>query len=274
MMYPQLSFDFDETAYPRFDKLLGNANAELIYILQQEHDQFLYLWGEQGSGKSHILQAWVGQAAHAGHSALYIDVGKTPLHDTAAELLALYAKREATAGITIAHDPAAQAALAAEFPFATTPDQQTAIDAVLADLARPQPMDRIICGDVGFGKTEVAVRAIHAAASAGYQVALIAPTTLLAEQHYHNLQDRFATHPLTIDSLSRFKSAADAKRARRRCSAPSSCRRYDGVSSRKSHRCARSCAASAWASRCVAASTMLTSWPSSSRKQSRPRTAS
>ena len=85
MMYPQLSFDFDETAYPRFDKLLGNANAELIYILQQEHDQFLYLWGEQGSGKSHILQAWVGQAAHAGHSALYIDVGKTPLHDTAAE---------------------------------------------------------------------------------------------------------------------------------------------------------------------------------------------
>ena len=74
-------------------------------------------------------------------------------------------------------------------------------------------MDRIICGDVGFGKTEVAVRAIHAAASAGYQVALIAPTTLLAEQHYHNLQDRFANHPLTIDSLSRFKSAADAKRA-------------------------------------------------------------
>ena len=85
MMYPQLSFDFDETAYPRFDKLLGNANAELIYILQQDHDQFLYLWGEQGSGKSHILQAWVGQAAHAEHSALYIDVGKTSLHDTAAE---------------------------------------------------------------------------------------------------------------------------------------------------------------------------------------------
>ena len=135
------------------------------------------------------------------------------LHDTAAELLALYAKREATAGITIAHDPAAQAALAAEFPFTTTADQQAAIDAVLADLARPQPMDRIICGDVGFGKTEVAVRAIHAAASAGYQIALIAPTTLLAEQHYHNLQDRFANHPLTIDSLSRFKSAADAKRA-------------------------------------------------------------
>ena len=138
---------------------------------------------------------------------------RASLHDTAAELLVLYAKREATAGITIAHDPAAQAALAAEFPFATTPDQQAAIDAVLADLARPQPMDRIICGDVGFGKTEVAVRAIHAAASAGYQVALIAPTTLLAEQHYHNLQDRFANHPLTIDSLSRFKSAADAKRA-------------------------------------------------------------
>ena len=68
----QLTFDFDEPAYPQFDKLLGTANAELIYYLQQEHDQFLYIWGEQGSGKSHILQAWVGQALHAGHHAVYI----------------------------------------------------------------------------------------------------------------------------------------------------------------------------------------------------------
>ena len=135
------------------------------------------------------------------------------LHDTAAELLALYAKREATSGITIPHDPAAQAALAAEFPYTATPDQQHAIDAVLADLAKTQPMDRIICGDVGFGKTEVAVRAIHAVASAGYQTALIAPTTLLAEQHYHNLQDRFTNHPITIDNISRFKSATEAKKA-------------------------------------------------------------
>ncbi len=81
----QLTFDFDEPAYPQFDKLLGTANAELIYYLQQEHDQFLYIWGEQGSGKSHILQAWVGQALHAGHHAVYIDVGNTPLTDAAVE---------------------------------------------------------------------------------------------------------------------------------------------------------------------------------------------
>lgn len=80
-MNHQFAFDFDEPAYPRFDKLLGTANAELIYILQQEHDQFLYIWGEQGSGKSHILQAWVGQAIQAGHRALYVDVGNTILTD-------------------------------------------------------------------------------------------------------------------------------------------------------------------------------------------------
>lgn len=81
----QLSFDFGEPAYPRFDKLLGTANAELVYILQQEHDQFVYLWGAQGSGKSHILQAWVGQALQAGQHAIYIDAGSTPLTDAADE---------------------------------------------------------------------------------------------------------------------------------------------------------------------------------------------
>ena len=81
----QTAFDFNDPAYPRFDKLLGTANAELIYILQQEHDQFLYIWGEQGSGKSHILQAWVGQALQKQQTAVYIDAGTTPLADTAAQ---------------------------------------------------------------------------------------------------------------------------------------------------------------------------------------------
>lgn len=76
---PQLSLDFDEPRYPRFDELLGNANAELIYFLQQAHDQFIYIWGEKGAGKSHILQAWIGQALQAGHRAVYIDAGKTSL---------------------------------------------------------------------------------------------------------------------------------------------------------------------------------------------------
>jgi len=81
----QTAFDFNDPAYPRFDKMLGNANAELIYILQQEHDQFLYIWGEQGSGKSHILQAWVGQALQNRQTAVYIDAGTTPLTDSAVQ---------------------------------------------------------------------------------------------------------------------------------------------------------------------------------------------
>lgn len=81
----QTAFDFNDPAYPRFDKLLGTANAELIYILQQEHDQFLYIWGEQGSGKSHILQAWVGQALQNWQTAVYIDAGTTPLTDSAVQ---------------------------------------------------------------------------------------------------------------------------------------------------------------------------------------------
>ncbi|UOP04291.1 HdaA/DnaA family protein [Conchiformibius kuhniae] len=78
----QLSLDFAEPIYPRFDKLLGTANAELIYILQQEYDQFIYLWGERGSGKSHILQAWVGQALQNGHEAVYIDAAAYTLTES------------------------------------------------------------------------------------------------------------------------------------------------------------------------------------------------
>ena len=95
---------------------------------------------------------------------------------------------------------------AATFPFEETPDQHAAIEAVLRDLASSQPMDRVVCGDVGFGKTEVAVRAAFAAASAGKQVAVLVPTTLLAEQHYRNFRDRFADWPLRVEVLSRFKT--------------------------------------------------------------------
>lgn len=79
----QLSLDFfEESRYPRFDELLGHANAELIYFLQQAHDQFIYIWGEKGAGKSHILQAWVGQAMQAGHRAVYLDATKTSLSNS------------------------------------------------------------------------------------------------------------------------------------------------------------------------------------------------
>lgn len=81
----QNSFDFDDHAYPRFDKLLGQANAELIFMLQQEHDPFLFIWGNQGSGKSHILQAWVGHCTTAGKRAVYVDAAKDYLSDSLAQ---------------------------------------------------------------------------------------------------------------------------------------------------------------------------------------------
>ena len=128
------------------------------------------------------------------------------VRDVAAELLAIYAQREARQGTAMAvdHDLAAQ--FGAAFPFEETPDQSTAIEAVIGDLAAPRPMDRVVCGDVGFGKTEVALRAAFVAATAGKQVAVLAPTTLLAQQHYQNFRDRYADWPIRVEVLSRFKS--------------------------------------------------------------------
>jgi transcription-repair coupling factor (superfamily II helicase) len=102
------------------------------------------------------------------------------------------------------------------FPFEETPDQLYAIDAVLNDLAAPRAMDRVICGDVGFGKTEVALRAAFAAATAGKQVAILVPTTLLAQQHYRNFADRFADWPVRVDVLSRFRSSKEVNEVLKR----------------------------------------------------------
>jgi transcription-repair coupling factor (superfamily II helicase) len=128
------------------------------------------------------------------------------VRDVAAELLEIQAKRQARAGLAIDVDRAIYEPFAATFPFEETPDQHAAIEAVLHDLQSSQPMDRVVCGDVGFGKTEVAVRAAFAAAIAGKQVAVLVPTTLLAEQHYRNFRDRFADWPLRVEVLSRFKT--------------------------------------------------------------------
>nr|KAJ9619061.1 hypothetical protein H2204_012872 [Knufia peltigerae] len=133
------------------------------------------------------------------------------VRDVAAELLEIQARRQARAGLALQVDRAMYEPFAAGFPFEETPDQLAAIDATLRDLASSQPMDRVVCGDVGFGKTEVAVRAAFAAASAGKQVAVLVPTTLLAEQHYRNFRDRFADYPMKVEVLSRFKSAKEIK---------------------------------------------------------------
>ena len=126
------------------------------------------------------------------------------IRDVAAELLDLYARRAARVGTAMEPVEEELNQFAGAFPFEETEDQGTAIEAVLEDLAAPKPMDRVVCGDVGFGKTEVAMRAAFAAASAGKQVAMLVPTTLLANQHHQNFRDRFADWPIRIEALSRF----------------------------------------------------------------------
>ena len=133
------------------------------------------------------------------------------VRDVAAELLEIQARRSARVGRALHADRLMVEQFASAFPFEETPDQLTAIDAVVRDLGREQPMDRVVCGDVGFGKTEVAVRAAFVAALAGKQVAVLVPTTLLAQQHYQNFRDRFADWPVRVDVLSRFKSAKENK---------------------------------------------------------------
>ena len=138
------------------------------------------------------------------------------VRDVAAELLAIYAQREARGGESMPIDRQLVEEFGSTFPFEETPDQESAIEAVLGDLAAPRAMDRVICGDVGFGKTEVALRAAFATATAGKQVAVLVPTTLLAQQHYRNFADRFADWPVRVDVLSRFKSGKEVGEALKR----------------------------------------------------------
>ncbi len=135
------------------------------------------------------------------------------VRDVAAELLEIQARRHARQGMSLPIDRSLYEPFAATFPFEETPDQFNAIEAVIADMDKATPMDRVVCGDVGFGKTEVAVRAAFVAATAGKQVAILVPTTLLAEQHYRNFRDRYADWPLRVEVLSRFKSAKEIKAA-------------------------------------------------------------
>ncbi|MDO4231556.1 MAG: transcription-repair coupling factor [Lautropia sp.] len=131
--------------------------------------------------------------------------------DTAAELLDLYARRAAREGHAFPFDPASYAAFAEGFGFEETPDQLAAIHAVIHDLTAAKPMDRLVCGDVGFGKTEVALRAAYVAAATGRQVAVLTPTTLLAEQHFQTFNDRFSGFPINVAELSRFGTAKSTR---------------------------------------------------------------
>jgi transcription-repair coupling factor (superfamily II helicase) len=132
--------------------------------------------------------------------------------DLARELLALYAAREVLSGHAFSPDSPWQLELEASFPYVETPDQLLAIRQVKQDMEQPRPMDRLVCGDVGYGKTEVAIRAAFKAVLDGMQVAMLVPTTVLAQQHFQTLSERLAAFPLRVEMLSRFRSEAEQRR--------------------------------------------------------------
>ncbi|NUP88616.1 MAG: transcription-repair coupling factor [Candidatus Sumerlaeia bacterium] len=134
------------------------------------------------------------------------------IQEMAEELLQLYAKRAASQGAASQPDNSLVAEFEASFLYPETPDQMRAIEAVKQDLERPRPMDRLICGDVGFGKTEVAIRAAFKVVQDGRQVAFLCPTTILAQQHTQTLRERFAEYPVRVESLSRFRTEAEVRR--------------------------------------------------------------
>jgi transcription-repair coupling factor (superfamily II helicase) len=137
---------------------------------------------------------------------------KKSVEDIAERLIVLYSKRKAARGFPFPRDTEWQTMFEAAFPFEETPDQLRCVEEIKADMESPHPMDRLICGDVGFGKTEVAVRACFKAVMGGKQVAFLAPTTILAEQHYENFRERFSQFPVRLGMLSRFVDRGRAKR--------------------------------------------------------------
>jgi transcription-repair coupling factor (superfamily II helicase) len=136
---------------------------------------------------------------------------RTAVKAMAFDLVALYASREKEKGFSFGEDTEWQREFEAKFPYAETPDQLQSIREIKRDMRRPRPMDRLLCGDVGYGKTEVALRAAFKAAEAGKQVAVLVPTTVLAQQHYGVMRERFADYPITVEMLSRFRPPGEQR---------------------------------------------------------------
>jgi transcription-repair coupling factor (superfamily II helicase) len=171
-------------------------------------DQFAKISRYVGGGENPTLSKlggtrWETLKARARHAA----------QELAGELLALYVERRRREGHAFAPDSDWQREFEARFPYTETPDQREAIDLVKADMEAPRPMDRLICGDVGYGKTEVALRAAFKAVADGKQVLMLVPTTILAQQHFGTFRERLADYPITVDHVSRFRSAAEQREA-------------------------------------------------------------
>ena len=184
--------------------LLNYANESKLYVpVTSLHLISRYVGGSDESAPLHKLgnEAWAKSRQKAAEK----------IRDVAADLLDVYAQREAKKGFAFKYDREEFQQFSATFPFEETYDQEMAINAVISDMCQPKAMDRLVCGDVGFGKTEVAMRAAFLAVMNHKEVAVLVPTTLLAQQHYENFKDRFANLPVNVEVLSRFKTAKEQK---------------------------------------------------------------
>jgi len=197
--------------YMGLQKLSGDGYDAEFLLLEYAGNDKLYV----PVASLHLISRYTGASAdHAPVHKLGTDQwskarkkAAKKATDVAAELLDIHARRAAVQGTAYHIDENEYNSFANGFPFEETPDQEKAIHDVIADLASQQPMDRVVCGDVGFGKTEVAMRAAFAVANSGKQVAILVPTTLLAQQHFQNFSDRFADWPIKVACLSRFNTA-------------------------------------------------------------------
>jgi len=194
-----------------------DGKVEEVLVVTFANDARLYVPVEQ----SYLLSRYVGvgrqnpplSALGDGKWAKAKKTAEQAVFDYAARLLAVHAERETAKGHAFPPDTKWQREFEASFLYKETPDQLNAIAAVKADMEGEQPMDRLICGDVGFGKTEVAIRAAFKAVMGGKQVAVLVPTTVLAQQHYRNFRERMSDYPVTVEVLSRFRTHAEQRKA-------------------------------------------------------------
>ncbi|VAW52024.1 Transcription-repair coupling factor [hydrothermal vent metagenome] len=212
---PVVHIDHGVGRYLGLEKLKGDGYDAEFLLLEYAGKDKLYV----PVASLHLISRYTGASAenapvHRLGSDQWSKARKKAARqarDVAAELLDIHARRAAVQGRSYPIDENEYASFCNSFPFEETPDQETAINAVLDDLRSPQPMDRVVCGDVGFGKTEVAMRATFAVANTGKQVAILVPTTLLAQQHFQNFTDRFADWPIKVACLSRFNTPKKQK---------------------------------------------------------------
>ncbi|HHY91958.1 MAG TPA: transcription-repair coupling factor, partial [Firmicutes bacterium] len=197
-------------------KTLESAGSTRDYlVLEYAGNDRLYVPTDQ----VHLLQKYIGPE---GESPRLSKLGgnewqraksraKRSVEEMAQELLSLYARRKAAPGYAFGPDTVWQKEFEEAFPYQETPDQLKAVEEVKQDMESPHPMDRLLCGDVGYGKTEVAIRAAFKAVMEGKQVAVLVPTTILAQQHYNTFRQRLARYPVQVEMLSRFRSAAEQR---------------------------------------------------------------